>query len=166
MGQAASALCEHLEKIFRRHSQRLFACALAVTGCPHRAEDAVQSAFCGLFQLPRWPRNLEAYVFRAVRNSALAQRRGRPIAELADEWFLFDPGVGPPEQAESEEFKRMAAAALKRLSDDERETVVAHLYAGMTFAQVAAVREVSINTVTSWYRRGMERLRQELGEPT
>lgn len=164
MGQANAVLGAHLEEVFRGQSRQLFACALAVTGCPHRAEDAVQIAFCGLFQLATRPLNLEAYVFRTVRNAALAQRRGRPISELADEWFLFEPGAGPAEQAENEEFKRMVAAAMKNLSDDERETVVAHLYAALTFRQVAAVREVSINTVTSWYRRGMEKLRQELGE--
>jgi RNA polymerase sigma factor (sigma-70 family) len=164
MQQEDGSLCEHLEKLFRRQSRQLFACALAVAGCPHQAEDAVQSAFCSLFKLTLRPQNLEAYVYRTVRNAALAQRRGRPVAELADEWFLFEPGAGPAELAEIGEFKQRAAAALKNLSDDERETVVAHLYGDMTFSQVAAVREISINTVTSWYRRGMDKLRQELGE--
>lgn len=161
---AEGPLNSRLARIFEEHKDRLFASALAVTGCPVRAEDAVQEAFYRLFRLSHEPRHLKAYVFRAVRNAALDQRRGRRPASLDDEWIVFDEADGPAEAAERREFRRAATLALRALSEDERETIVNHLYAGMSFREIAAVRELSVNTVSSWYRRGMEKLRRKLGQ--
>ena len=45
------------------------------------------------------------------------------------------------------------------LSDDERETIVQHLYADLTFQEIADLRERPIGTIASWYRRGIEKLK-------
>lgn len=153
-----------LERVFREHSQQLFISALAVTGCPERAEDAVQEAFYRLFRLQHRPRRLKAYVFRSVRNAALDQLEQNPPISIEDDEYIFDPSEGPADTAQESEFKRKAAKAMKTLSDDERQTVVTHLYADLTFREIAKVRDISINTVWSWYRRGMQKLRRQLGD--
>lgn len=153
---------DRLERLFRAHSSQLFVCALAVTGCAERAEDAVQDAFCRLFRLRREPRDLKAYVFRAVRNAAVDQlRRNRP-GEFDTTDHLFDLSTDPEKAAADNEFRRSAAAAMKSLTDDQRETVISHLYGGLSFREIAAARELSVNTVSSWYRRGIETLRKLL----
>jgi RNA polymerase sigma factor (sigma-70 family) len=48
---------------------------------------------------------------------------------------------------------------LTQLSEDERETIVLKVFDGMTFQEIADLREASSNTVASWYRRGMEKLK-------
>jgi RNA polymerase sigma-70 factor (ECF subfamily) len=151
-----------LDRIYREHRGALFTCALAIARCPERAEDAVQEAFCRLFRLDARPRRLKAYVFRAVRNAAIdqARRAPPPAAEGGD--FVFDPAPGPAEAAEAAEFRRRAAECLLGLDEDEREAIVLHLFAGLTFREVADVREAPLGTVTSWYRRGIEKLRQRL----
>ncbi|MHC4646759.1 MAG: RNA polymerase sigma factor [Planctomycetota bacterium] len=164
MAHTKDTLDSALERLFREHSEQLFISALAVTGCPERAEDAVQEAFYGLFRMKRSPRHLKAYVFRAVRNAALDQLEQKPRDGIKDSEPIFDSGGGPPDAAEKNEFKIKVIRAMKTLSDDERETVVSHLYADLTFRQIAKVREISINTVWSWYRRGMEKLRRQLGD--
>ncbi len=150
---------DRLEKLFRANSSQLFVCALAVTGCAERAEDAVQEAFCRLFRLRREPRDLNAYVFRAVRNAAVDQLRRHRPGELETIEDLFDPSTDPERAAAENEFRRSATLAMKALTDDQRETVVSHLYAGLTFREIAAARGISANTVSSWYRRGIEKLR-------
>jgi RNA polymerase sigma-70 factor (ECF subfamily) len=153
-----------LDQFYREHRQQLFTCALAVTRCAHGAEDAIQEAFCRMFRLGVEPRNLKAYVFRAVRNAALDQlrRNARPGEALAD--FIFDPRPGPAEAAVDQEFQRRVAERLMRLSEDERETIVEHLYGNLTFREIAEIREARLGTVTSWYSRGLEKLRNELEE--
>ncbi len=153
---------DRLERFFLEHSSQLFICALAVTGCAGRAEDAVQEAFAHLFRLRREPRNLKAYVFRSVRNAAVDQLRRLPPDQQGVPETLFDSADAPDQAAVENEFKRDAARAIQSLTDDHRETVVGHLYAGLTFREIAMAREVFVNTVASWYRRGIGKLRRLL----
>jgi RNA polymerase sigma factor (sigma-70 family) len=162
MAQVNWVLNDRLERLFREYGTQLFVSALAVTGCAERAEDAVQEAFCRLFRLQHKPRHLKAYVFRSVRNAALDQLRRHPPGELEITEALFDPGDDPGKTAAENEFKRSVALAMKSLTDDQRETVINHLYADLTFREIAISREVSVNTVSSWYRRGIEKLRRLL----
>lgn len=151
-----------LERIYRDHRQPLFTCALAVTRCPERAEDALQEAFYRLFRLERAPEHLKAYVFRTVRNAAVdIVRRSPPPSEPLDP-FIFDPEDDPRETAEKQEFKRRVAEALLTLSDDERETIVQRLWGELTFQEIAQLRGSPLGTIASWYHRGMEKLRARL----
>jgi len=164
MAHTRETLDSALERVFRDHSQQLFISALAVTGCPERAEDAVQEAFYRLFRMKQKPRHLKAYVFRTVRNAALNQRKEKSAEGMEDVEFIFAAEEGPGDSAERNEFRQRAAQAMKNLSDDERETVISRLYADLTFRQIGRVRDTSVNTVCSWYRRGMQKLRKELGD--
>lgn len=138
------------------------ACALAVTGCRDQAEDAIHEAFCRMLRLTRPPENLKAYAFRSVRNAAVdLVRRGGRTRPLCDDLF-FDPAESPRQAAEREQFQHLAAAALATLGDDERETIVLHLFSGLTFREIAELRAAPQGTVVSWYRRGLARLRDRL----
>jgi DNA-directed RNA polymerase specialized sigma24 family protein len=54
---------------------------------------------------------------------------------------------------------RVLTAAFARLARDEREVIFLHVYADLSFREIAESRRRSINTVTTWYRRGIGRLR-------
>lgn len=155
-------LGHELETLFCLHERSLFVCALAITRTPERAEDAVQQAFYKLFRMTSAPENLKAYVYRAVRNAALDQVKRSPEPPMPLDETFFDPGVDPREAASRSEFTSRVEAALRNLSEDERETIVQHLYGELTFREIAELREGSINTITSWYRRGLEKLRTEI----
>ena len=165
MAERKDSLCSALEKLFRERNLELFVSALAITGCSERAEDAVQEAFYGLFRLEYRPRHLNAYVFRSVRNAALDQvQRNRPNRPIEDYESIFDWRDGPADTAVMNEFRRDVAEGMKTLSADERETIINHVYADLSFREIAKIRGLSSNTVWSWYRRGMEKLRRELGD--
>ena len=155
-------LSDALEGIYREYRQQLYSCALAVTRCPERAEDAIHDAFCRLFRLNGRPRNLKVYVFRAVRNAAIDQLRRNPLAPDDEGEFIFEPRDGPREMAAKNEFKRGVAEALLTVSDDERETIVQHLYADLTFREIARLRKAPAGTVAAWYYRGLKKLRARL----
>ena len=63
--------------------------------------------------------------------------------------------------AENDEIERITRA-LEKLPIEQREIVVLHLQSDMTFRQIATMLSVSINTIQSRYRYGMEKLRQLL----
>jgi len=149
-----------LESFYLEHRQQLFTCALAVTRCPDRAEDALHDAFQRLFQLRRPPGNLRAYVFRSVRNAAIdsVRRKDGQTQTLNDSIFATEDD--PRRAAANEELLRRVEQALPHLTDDERETVVQHLYGELTFREIAEIRDTPLGTVTSWYRRGLQKLRE------
>jgi RNA polymerase sigma-70 factor, ECF subfamily len=153
-----------LDRIFRENRQQLFTCALAVTRCDHRAEDAVQEAFFRLFRIEAQPENLRAYVFRAVRNAALDQLRKNPMPCETISESIFDSRPGPEQKAIEAEFKQKVMAVMAELSADESETIVQHLYGDLTFREIAEIREIPLGTVTSWYQRGLQKMRIAMEE--
>ncbi len=156
-----------LERIYCECRQQLFTCALAITCSPARAEDAVHDAFCRLLRPQIAPQessvaDLKAYVFRAVRNAAVDQLRRASAAPDPLPEFVFDPRPDATRSNEDAEFRRRVVELMHRLSSNERETIVQHLYGELTFQQIATVRQAPLGTVVSWYRRGLEKLRAKL----
>lgn len=153
-----------LEKLYDEFRQPLFTCALAVTKCRDLAEDAMHEAFCRLLRPKLVPRNLKGYVFRCVRNAALdlVRQNSRSIKVEAD--YVFNSSDDPRKVAEIREFQQRVAEGLLMLCEDERETIVQHLHAELTFREIAEMRDCPIGTVTSWYRRGLARLRKIVEE--
>lgn len=153
-----------LAKLYDRHAQGLFTHALTITRDRAMAEDAVHAAFERLCR--RSPASVDdpaAYVFAAVRMSAveLCRRRARSRAagriEVPDS--VVDLTASPAARAIERERAASVAAALEDLSGEQREVVVLRLYAGLTFAQIAAVLGEPLPTVASRYRRSLDLLR-------
>jgi RNA polymerase sigma factor (sigma-70 family) len=129
-------------------------------------EDVVQETFLKLAGLRALPENPAAWLFRVVRNGAIdaglaARRRGRyelAAASRSEPWFEDEPRPRPdaidPDQA---------AAELKTLPIEEREVIVAHLWGGLTFEQIAVVAGCSSSAAHRLYVRGLTTLRERLG---
>ena len=128
-------------------------------------EDVVQNAFLKLAAQRTLPENPASWLFRVVRNGAIdaglaARRRKRHETAAASgaPWFEADPeerpGAVDPEQAASE---------LRTLPLEEREIIVAHLWGGLTFEQIAGVAGCSSSTAHRLYKRGLLALKDRLG---
>ena len=79
--------------------------------------------------------------------------------------MVFDPSPSSASLAEAADFQQLVVERLQRLTTDERETIVQHLYGELTFQEIATIRERPLGTITSWYRRGIEKLQRELEVP-
>jgi RNA polymerase sigma-70 factor (ECF subfamily) len=128
-------------------------------------EDVVQEAFVKLAALRAPPDNPVAWLYRAVRNGALsAARAGRrrrrheaAAAARVPDWFLPSEGAGLDAAA--------AAAALEGLPGELREVVVAHLWGGLPFEQVAGLTGTSPSTAHRRYQAALDALRERLRVP-
>jgi RNA polymerase sigma factor (sigma-70 family) len=127
-------------------------------------EDVVQDAFLKLATLRTPPRDVVPWLYRVVRNGALdagktARRRQRREARVArpEHWFV-DTG-------ENDLDATAAAAALQRLPDEQREVIVARLWGGLIFEEIAALVGSSASTAFRRYTAGIDALRKELEEP-
>ncbi len=131
-------------------------------------EDVVQDAFLKLVAARERPRDVLAWLYRVVRNGAIdsgkmARRRSNREGAVArrsldaSRWFV-EPDV---EGLDAE----TVVAALQRLPIEQRETIVAHLWGGLTFEQIALIAGCSASTAFRRFSAGIESLRKELGVP-
>ena len=152
-------LAEDLESAFAAHAAALVLYARQWLDRA-AAEDAVQEAFLRLLRLRTGPDNVQAWLFRAVRNVAIDQaragaRRGARelrIARARPDWF--DPR--PHDLIDA----RAAQAALQTLPIEQREVVVMRLWGRMTLAQIADVTGDAVSTVFTRYRGALDALRR------
>ncbi len=154
-----------IEEIYRQHRGGLFTLALSITGRTESAEDAVHDAIVRLWRTDKRPSgDPVAYVFGAVRNAALDQKR-RLRFRSASPVSIFDvaePVAKDDVAWDGLERTKVIDAAIATLPQDQREAVMMHLYTGLTFAQSAQVLGVPLQTLASRYRRGLEKLREQL----
>jgi RNA polymerase sigma-70 factor (ECF subfamily) len=128
-------------------------------------EDVVQEAFLKLVAQRPPPANPVPWLYRVVRNAARAaaraDRRRRAhegvAAQQAPAWFVKDEPEGLDVRA--------VTAGLQSLPPEQREAIVAHLWGGLTFEQIAEVAGCSSSTAHRWYAAGLAALRERLGVP-
>lgn len=150
----------HLAELIDRHGPALVLYARQWTAAP---EDVVQDAFLKLFALRTPPDDPPAWLFRVVRNGAIdaakadRRRQKREAAARPDRWFV-EPEIDGLDA-------ERAVAALERLPGELRETIVARLWGGLTFEQIAAAAGCSASSAFRRYEAGLAALRDALGEP-
>ena len=152
-----------LAAFYRENRQALYTYALLLTGNRTAAEDAVHTGFANILHRGIWPREIRPYVFRCIRNAAIDEQR-RHIRQ-AKEDSIFE------EKADEDTWNRMAnqeqaELLLQSLREKERECVVLKIYGRMTFEEISETLGSPMGTVTSWYRRALERMREILEETT
>jgi RNA polymerase sigma-70 factor (ECF subfamily) len=133
---------------------------------PADAEDIVQAAFVKFWQRqPNAPREHWPLLYAAVRSTALdhlrsTDRRARRETDsdvaLVEGTPFFDPSMEAREEAE------LAERALRDLPVEQREVLVLRIWGGLTFAEIAATLDESINTVAARHRYALEALRKKL----
>jgi len=127
-------------------------------------EDVVQEAFLKLAQQLSVPDNPAGWLYRVVRNGAISaarstRRRRRHeglAAARAPAWFIAEASALDAEAA---------TAALQELPVEQREIIVAHLWGGLSFEQIAELVGTSPSTAHRWYTAGLTSLRERLGVP-
>jgi RNA polymerase sigma-70 factor (ECF subfamily) len=152
--------------LYDRLGRAMMRVAGAILGDMAEAEDAVQDVFVELVRgRERLGRvvDLDAYVFAMLRHAALRrldrrQRERRHLRQMGPaEAEKLDDGLGGLGGVGDE-----LEAGLRSLPAEQREVVALKVDGGLTFAQIAAILNVSPNTAASRYRYALEKLRKAL----
>lgn len=158
-----------LWKVYSRYKRELYAYALSITRNQASAEDVIHDTFVAVAQISSDMKNARAYIFRALRNTALKHMEGakrcQPSEVLALEPLFVAPHeYRPDHRCLENEVSEQLDWALGQISFEQRETVVLRICVGMRFREIAELLDEPLATVTSRYRRALETLAHELKE--
>jgi RNA polymerase sigma-70 factor (ECF subfamily) len=146
-----------LGRLYREHAPalRLYARQWPVCG-----EDIVHDAFVKLAQQPAAPLQILPWLYAVVRNMAFAthraasRRRGREgYVSSQEAWFS-----AVDDQLDA----KRATGALGGLELELREVIVARIWGGLTFEEIAQLVGCSLPTAHRRYQTGLAELRMRL----
>lgn len=153
-----------LKMIYEKYKDDLLGLAITLLRDRSLAEDIVHDVFVsfagttGSFHLSG---TLKGYLSTCVANAARDRNRlmsCRDVGLDAAEAMNRDSG-NPVEHAIDSEQSGRLTQLLGRIPYDQREVIVLHLHQEMRFKEIAEALGISINTVQSRYRYGLDKLR-------
>jgi RNA polymerase sigma factor (sigma-70 family) len=150
-------------------SGRLPRSARDLADTPDLVQEALVSTFRNLQGFEhRGEGAFQAYLRQAVMNrirDELRKTRSRPtVTELDAD--LPAAGASPLEVAIGSESVDRYEAALERLTDAEREAIIARVELGLTYSEIAAATgRPTANAARMAVARALVRLAEEMGEP-
>jgi RNA polymerase sigma-70 factor (ECF subfamily) len=127
------------------------------------AEDVVQEAFVRFWRSRSSVQEPVAYLYACVKHCALDWHRGRQRRQQRELAAARPEAesrfVAPIEQ---DERRITIEAALCRLPASQAEVLVMKIWGGLSFPQIAAALDISVNTAGSRYRYALAKLREQL----
>lgn len=158
--------------LYDRHGAAAYRTAMILLREPASAEEVVQESFLavwrnrGRFDPGRG--SFRPWLLTIVRNRARDRLRARRVrVESADDrWDAPSDVVDVWEEVSVEADRRRVRGALATLPDDVRRVFGLAFYEGFSQSEISARLEMPLGTVKSKMRRGLQRLRDLLVEPS
>lgn len=155
---------EALGRIYEKYYTYLLTLATALLNDVNTAEDAIHDFFVSFARTGRTLKlegSLKAYLATCVANRARDRLRAakRQPAGLERAGSIGSTADCPASTAIYNETFRQVNGALQKLPYEQREAVILHTRGCMNFKTIAAHQNVSIQTVQSRYRYGLDKLR-------
>jgi RNA polymerase sigma factor (sigma-70 family) len=159
---------EALRRIYEKYRLYLLKLAVALLHDVSIAEDVVHDVFIRFAQSAETLKingSLKAYLRTCVVNGVRNRIRGdqvRSYVELSEAGPIASKQNGADQWAILKEESIKISEALVQIPIEQREVVVLHLHGSMNFREIAKVQSVSVKTIQSRYRYGLDKLRSIL----
>lgn len=158
-------------QIYLKYKDDLLTIARSLVCDVETAEDCLQDVFVSLASDKcRIRSNLKGYLLSCVVNRArwhLRKRHTQSNWQVNMRSRIRTQGVdasNPASVVAREDRMQRVARALEKLPLEQREVVVLRLQGDMKFRQIAGMLDITVNTVQSRYRYGMDKLRHLLSK--
>lgn len=166
IGRVALGDRDAFRQLYEQATPKLLGVALRILRDRALAEDAVQEALVKIWHAAAGYRSDRgsgmAWLMTIQRNKAIDMLRARPArhAPLEPAESLADPGPGPAAAAEAADERERIARCLAELPADRAAAVRAAYLEGWSYAELAHRHAVPLNTMRTWLRRSLIRLRE------
>jgi RNA polymerase sigma-70 factor (ECF subfamily) len=158
-----------LVRAFQEMRDELVSTLMFLLGNRDDAQDAAQEAFlkcwrnrAGLAEI----QNLRAWIFRVGLNTAKDMqrsawaRRAKPM--VGEEIMLAARDVAPGQVLEDKESLERLRRAILELRTEEKEVFLLRQNGGLTYEQIAEIRQSPVGTVKTQMRSALQKLRKVL----
>jgi len=158
-----------LGRIYQKYKTDLLILAIALLNEKDAAEDLVHDVFVTFVQAVekfRLTGSLKGYLLTCVANRARNINKAKHHRSVGlDEAESFGSGSdGTSQLIIYNEQLQQLSDAMAHLPYDQREAIMLHFQAGMTFKTIAKSLGISANTAKSRYRYGLDKLRLILND--
>ncbi len=165
-----------LEELVVRHRQRIYAYILTRVHDQDLAEDLFQDAFIKVIKtLKKGKYNEEGkflpWVLRISHNLIIDHfRRNKrmPMMETTEDFDIFDviadSGLSAENQIIKDQIIQDVRKLIQKLPPEQKEVLIMRHYAEMSFKDIAAQTDVSINTALGRMRYALINLRKLIAE--
>lgn len=160
---------EALERIYQKYKTDLLVLAMALLNDKSAAEDVLHDVYLSFVQSLekfRLTGTLRGYLLTCVANRARNINKAKHHQSLGLETVdsLGSDSNEPANSIICNEQLNQLSSAMAQLPYDQREVILLHHQAEMTFKAIAKSIGISTNTAKSRYRYGLDKLRLILDE--
>ncbi len=155
---------EAFERLYTETKRGVYAFLYTYFNNRFDCEDVMQTVYLNIksnISGYRFGTNASAWILQIAKNAALNELRARATREKyapkeSDSWY---------DNTERAAVRDMITSAMKRvLDEDEQRIVVLHIVWGYKHKEIAADTGAPIGTITSKYKRAVEKLKKALKE--
>jgi len=158
---------ESLCRIYQKYGDYLLTLATTLLGDVNSAEDVLHDVFCRFIESRekfKLAGNLKSYLGTCTVNLARDRLRARKLQSRESSRVTAQDTDEPEYYAIFGEEAADLNYAIAQLGYEQREVIMLHLRGNMRFREIASMQGISINTVKSRYRYGIEKLRMILSD--
>ncbi len=156
--------------LYQRASAKLFAVCLRILKDRSEAEEALQDVFIKIWQragrFAAEGRNASGWLTAIARNQSIdILRARRPVADEIDTALdLADPSPDPERGAVLSAEGRRIESCMEQLEPDRAVAVKRAYVEGLSYQELADQFRVPLNTMRTWLRRSLIKLRECMGQ--
>jgi RNA polymerase sigma-70 factor (ECF subfamily) len=156
-----------LQRIYEKYKDDLLALAVSLSNDRSSAEDALHDVFVSFARYAdklQLRTSLRSYLLSCIANRVRNMNHTglHRSVELEQAETIGSDCNRPDKIVMSTEMSEHIDKALSYLPYQQREVIILHLQSGMGFRVIAESQGVSINTIQSRYRYGLDKLRSIL----
>jgi RNA polymerase sigma-70 factor, ECF subfamily len=170
LGRVALGDRKAFSALYDASSPKLFGILLRILKNRQEAEDALQDVFVKVWRradrFNREAGSAEVWLAAVARNQAIdALRARRPEASSIDEAYdLAGPDPDPEKLALLRSEGMRIQRCMQTLESDRRDAVRKAYVEGRSYQELADHYKVPLNTMRTWLRRSLLKLRECLGQ--
>lgn len=154
-------LKQQIEAFYNKHRDMLYQYARSLTLDSDRAQDLVhigiEKFIERVIERGEISRYSTSFIYRCMRNHLIDLARREKLKEDVE----IDFG-SITKRTDLTVEQDLLVRLFSRLTQDQREVIMLKDVMGYTFKEISRIRETPLFTITSWYKRGMQRLRDGL----
>ena len=157
-----------LETLYREYAPALFRFLIRLTGNEAETKDVLQEIFMRLARDGGPPADLtspRSYLFRLAHRLAIDRHRRETTRNHYHERAGHEPAAVeaiPPANDDVAWLQSTLRTVLATLPAEQKAVVLLKIWEELTFAEIAGVLGISINTASSRYRYALNKMQSEL----